>query len=160
MNVRFHHTESHYLQHMVLNDSLSKMSGIELQVWKANKLENKQQESLQTKRPNKTYITCKCFVQGFLQVTCSNFWYIISSHYVQRGHRRGNEMDTYVGKPVSLSSCFFFCHHSYTDLGDKLYSITCMYQDYNLRSVRPFPSTVCNISWSSHRTFFPFKPCW
>ena len=30
-----------------------------------------------------------------------------------------------------------------------------MYLDYFSRSFEPFPSSVCNISWPSHRTFFP-----
>ena len=28
-----------------------------------------------------------------------------------------------------------------------------MYQDYISRSFKPFPSRVCDISWSSHRIF-------
>ena len=61
------------------------------------------------------------------------------------------KLDTYVGKRVSLSTCLVFGHRSYTDLGD----ICIMYQDYFSRSFEPFPSSVCNISWPSHRTFFP-----
>ena len=87
---------SDYLQYVVLND----MSGRELQVRKANyiswKINNKRRY-----RPSDS-IRHKGFVNGFLQV--NNARYVISSHYVQRGHRREfrNEIGNIRGK-----TCFF-----------------------------------------------------
>ena len=59
----------------------------------------------------------------------NNAKYIISSHYVQRGKMKLDtlisctegemKLDTYVGKRVSLSSCFFFGLRSYTDIRNK-----------------------------------------
>ena len=37
------------------------------------------------------------------------------------------KLDTYVGKPVSYTSCFIFGHRSYTDLREKLYYISGLY---------------------------------
>ena len=37
------------------------------------------------------------------------------------------KLDTYVGKCVSLSSCFFFGQSSYTDLRDKLNYVSELY---------------------------------
>ena len=37
------------------------------------------------------------------------------------------KLDTYVGKRVSLSTCFVFGHRSYTDLRGKLYYIVGLY---------------------------------
>ena len=34
------------------------------------------------------------------------------------------KLDKYVGKRVSLSTCFFFGHRLYTDLRDKLYYVS------------------------------------
>ena len=57
---------------------------------------------------------------SFLQV--NNSRNIISSHYVQRSNRRGNEIVHIRGK-----TCFFFGHRSYTDLRDKLYHVSGLY---------------------------------
>ena len=100
-----------YLQHVVLNDIVSEISGIELQVrkrtfvyisWKINK-----------KSPYKPSDQI-VLLPGILHV--SNAQYVISSHYVQRGYRKRNEIGHILGKRVSLSYCFFFGHLSYTDL--------------------------------------------
>ena len=37
------------------------------------------------------------------------------------------KLDTYMGKLVSLTTCFFFSHRSDTDLRDKLYYIVGLY---------------------------------
>ena len=65
----------------------------------------------------------KCFVQGFVHV--KNSRYIILSHYVKTGPQKGikMKMGTYVGKRISLSSCFIFGHRSDTDLRDKVYDV-------------------------------------
>ena len=73
----------------------SEMSGRELQVGKANniswKINNKSPY-----RPSDPIRHNKGFGQGFLQV--NNARYVISSHYVQRGRGRGNEIGHVRGK--------------------------------------------------------------
>ena len=67
------------------------------------------------------------FVQGLLQV--NNSLYVISSHYVQRGHRRGNEIGHIRGK---WEDVFHLVLVSLSAMVHILISeINCiMYQDY------------------------------
>ena len=125
---------------MVLNDSFSEMLRRELQVRKANNVSwkiNNKSRYRQSDPIKHTDRFCKCFLQ------LNNARNVISSHYVQRGHRRGNKIRHIRGK-----TCFTFSAIAHITISE----INCiMYQDYISGSFKPFPR-VCNIS---QRTFFP-----
>ena len=95
-------------------------------------------------------------------MSCTSFiLQVNNSRYIMcSGATEGEiKFDTYVGlKPISLSSCFFFSHHSYTDLQDELYYILGLYLCRDPFSLFRAESliflglhTVC---------FSRCKPCW
>ena len=70
---------------------------------------------------------------------------------VVRGHRRGNAIEHIRGKTCLTLFLFLFSAIVHILISE----INCiMYQNYISRSFEPFPSRVCDISWSSRRTFF------
>ena len=76
---------------------------------------------------------------------------------MQRGTEGEIKVDKYVGKGVSLSSCFFFGHRSFTDLRDKLYYVSGLYLALFLSLSRA--ESVIFIGLHTVR-FSRCNPCW